>query len=178
MYWSLTTDTCILLFPWNFQRPRYQTHQVVIPLIYVQVASEMEMCDLQTGIGALPANHGAQSETRRIEQQEMSFNKRLFPASPVLVAFSFSFSLSFLLLSRYSTIISCHRWDKIGKYLSTSDGAAEPALKADRSPIILPCLGSSREEQRRTSSNLTMKNLFTVVVAGSQYLLHPQKLVR
>lgn len=80
-----------MLFPWNFQRPRYQMRQVVIPPIYLRVASELEMCDLQTGIEALLANHWAQSKTQRIEQQEMSFNKRLCPVSPVLVAFLFSF---------------------------------------------------------------------------------------
>lgn len=80
----------VYYFPLEYQRPSYQMRRVVIPPSYVQVASELEMCDLQTGIEALAANHGAQSETQRIEQQEMSFNKRPSPVSPVLVAFSFS----------------------------------------------------------------------------------------
>lgn len=90
---SLATDTCVL-FPLEYQRPSYQMRRVVIPPSYVQVASELEMCDLQTGIEALAANHGAQSETQRIEQQEMSFNKRPSPVSPVRVAFSFSLLFS------------------------------------------------------------------------------------
>lgn len=73
-------------------------HQVAIPFSYVQVASELEMCDLQTGIEALPANRGAQSETKRIEEQEMSFNKRLSPVSPILVAFPFFLSSLFLVI--------------------------------------------------------------------------------
>lgn len=45
-------------------------------------------------------------------------------------------------------------------------------------PNYIACKLLAAQEQRKTSINLTMKNLFTVVVAGSQYLLHPQKLVR
>lgn len=94
-HWQLI-HVCYI--PLEYQRPSYQMRQVVIPPSYVQVVSELEMCDLQTGIEALAANHGAQSETQRIEQQEMSFNKRLSPVSPVRVAFPFLFFFHVILV--------------------------------------------------------------------------------
>ena len=36
----------------------------------------------------------------------------------------------------------------------------------------------SRPNPPSSTPGINMKNLFTVVIAGSQYLLHPQKLVK
>lgn len=88
---------------------------------------------------------------------------------PCFLLFASCFPLT--IKTAQTEIRLCLPREKMNKYLGWARGLLQNQLPD------YPHFPFSRPNHAASAPGLKMKNLFTVVIAGSQYLLHPQKLV-